>query len=83
MKSHGFIAGFLAFQHVLDFAFHAVALGPALVKALEHGAPVAGFRAAGAGMDGQIGVVVVCLAVQGLVKLELIVATLKFGDLGG
>ncbi len=62
--------GLLARMMIDQLDLHAVALGPALVHALEHLRPVLALGAAGAGIDLDIGVVAVGLA--GEQRLDLV-----------
>ena len=67
--------GFVAGLHVDDLALEAAALGPAEIHAQEHLGPVLRLGAAGAGMDGDDGVLAVVLAAEHLLGL----AGLDFG----
>ena len=58
-EGSGADADFVALHVVDDLDFAAVAFGPALVHAEEHVGPVAGFGAAGTGVDGEVGVAAV------------------------
>ena len=69
-------AGFVACRFFDDFDLEFAPLRPAHVHAQEHPRPIAAFRAAGAGMDFEVGVVGVRLARQQ--RLELAPLTLGF-----
>ena len=68
----GLDAGLVAVQHVEHLDAVAVGLGPAGVHAVEHLGPVLGLGAAGTGVEGQDGVVVVVLAVEHRHELQLV-----------
>ena len=65
-------AGLITVQHIQHLNAVAVGLGPAGIHAVEHLGPVLCLGAAGAGVEGQDGVVVVVLTVEHRHKLQLI-----------
>ena len=65
-------AGFVAGLDVEDFGFHAVLLDPALIHAHEHVGPIAGFGAASATVDGEVGIAAVELPAEEAADFELI-----------
>ena len=65
-------AGFVAVQHVQHLYIVAVRLRPAAVHTEQHLRPVLRLGAAGAGVEGQNGVVVVVLAVEHRHQLQLV-----------
>lgn len=73
VEGGGFVAGFIAFEGVDEGVGEAMSIAPAGVHAEKHGSPVAGFGAAGASVDGEIGVAVIELAGEGTFELEAFV----------
>ena len=62
--------GFFAVRHVNDVGRESTRIGPTGVHAQQHLGPVLGFGTAGAGLDGQEGVMFVVLVTQQQLKLK-------------
>jgi len=79
----GFVAGFIAFEGVDEGIGKVVGIAPAGVHAEEHAGPVAGFGAAGAGVDGEVGVAAVEFAAEGAFEFEAFVCMDEGGGVLG
>src|SRR5215475_7263804 len=63
---------FFAGLNIYDLRFKSVALDPALIHAQKHVGPIARFGTAGAGMNGEEGVVAIVLTRKELAELEFL-----------
>ena len=70
-KSGAFDAGLIAGQQIIHFRFKPPPLSKAQIHAQEHLGPVLGLGAAGAGMDGDNGILVVVFATQEQLQFQV------------
>ena len=74
---------FFAGLNIDNLRFKSAALDPALIHAQEHVGPIARFGAAGAGMNGEKGVIAIALAGKKLAQLEFLELVQETIVLGG